>query len=705
MIGIVKDFVVKAFSWKHIKSNLILLISTIAALCLVVAQSRFSIAKGILAFCIVFFFASDCVLNAVKQSNKFRILCATLIFLAIEYISVNTFFITWSYSRKAGALASILSQRVEARLWIFAILGAFVGAYAVFSFSLWVVEGISSLVNERFQVKQWRNIKNNVLSNWFFPISSLAFLVLELSPSDENYIGILVAFLFSMILSSQIDSLLTWQKNSPFILRIVSVLSAFGTCLYRYRGFNETWALSSKLQALQSTLHLDINIALICSLLVVLIATPFLYFIFLFLWKKVILILKESGIFSNLNRTEIVFYSILLFLSVIFMVLAFSKSTAFYRAEYYNDICKYDVIYTSDSCALVENNAYLFLMNKENDLRQPLFAIFSAPFSGIPYLISRLISASATVKAILMNSVQITLLFLSNFTISDMMGLKKGKRAGFLLLTCSCYTYMLSIVMMEQYIFAFFWLILACYQYCVNGKTDKIIFYGAGGTLIASLVLLPTISTKPVTENIRAWAKDMIYGGIGFAALMSFIGRFDVLLNLTPLIYELNRFSGRTISLFNKLFQYISFIANCFLRPAAGTDLVTITYPSWQMEPVTKISFVGVAILLLTVISAAVNRKKRISKLSAMWVVFSFFTLFVLGWGTKENGLILYSLYFGWAFEVLVFELLEYVGDVIKLRYLPEIISVCLACFLLVANIPAMRSLLEFAVSYYPALK
>jgi len=133
--------------------------------------------------------------------------------------------------------------------------------------------------------------------------------------------------------------------------------------------------------------------------------------------------------------------------------------------------------------------------------------------------------------------------------------------------------------------------------------------------------------------------------------------------------------------------------------------LVTITYPSWQMEPVTKISFVGVAILLLTVISAAVNRKKRISKLSAMWVVFSFFTLFVLGWGTKENGLILYSLYFGWAFEVLVFELLEYVGDVIKLRYLPEIISVCLACFLLVANIPAMRSLLEFAVSYYPALK
>ncbi|MCE5188109.1 MAG: hypothetical protein LLF75_02830 [Eubacteriales bacterium] len=705
MIGIVKDFVAKAFSWKHIKPNLILLVSTIAALCLVVAPSRFSVVKVVLSFCIIFLVASDCVVSAVKHSRKFCILCAALISLAIEYIGIKTFIITWTYSRKAAALASIFSLRVEALLWIFAILGALVGAYAVFSFSLWVVEGFSSLVNDQFQVKQWRNIKNNVLSNWFFPISSLAFLMLELSPSVENYIGILVAFLFSTILSSQIDSLLTWQKNSPFILRIVSVLSAFGTCLYRNSGFNETWVLSSKLQALQSIVHLDISIALICSLLVVLIATPFLYFIFLFLWKKVISILKESRMFSNLNRTEIVFYSILLFLSVIFMVLAFSKSTAFYKAEYYNDICKYDVIYTSDSGELVENNAYLFLMNAENDLRQPLFAIFSAPFSGVPYLISRLISASATVKAILMNSVQIALLFLSNFLISEMMGLKKVKRACFLLLTYSCYTFMLSIVMMEQYIFAFFWLILACYQYCANGKTDKIVFYGAGGTLIASLVLLPTISTKSVTENIRAWAKDMIYGGIGFAALMSLIGRFDVLLNLTPLVYKLYRFSGETIPLFNKLLQYISFIANCFLRPAAGIDLVTITYPSWQLEPVTEISFVGVAILLLTVISAAVNRKKRISKLSAMWVIFSFFTLFVLGWGTKENGLILYSLYFGWAFEVLVFELLEYVGDVIKLRYLPEIISVCLACFLLVANIPAMRSLLAFAVSYYPALK
>ena len=45
--------------------------------------------------------------------------------------------------------------------------------------------------------------------------------------------------------------------------------------------------------------------------------------------------------------------------------------------------------------------AYLSLTYVENDLRQPLFAIFAAPFAGVPYLLTQLFGASPTVLAVL----------------------------------------------------------------------------------------------------------------------------------------------------------------------------------------------------------------------------------------------------------------------------------------------------------------
>ena len=87
--------------------------------------------------------------------------------------------------------------------------------------------------------------------------------------------------------------------------------------------------------------------------------------------------------------------------------------------------------------------------------------------------------------------------------------------------------------------------------------------------------------------------------------------------------------------------------------------------------------------------------------MATVWVVFSVIMLLLFGWGTKENGLILYALYFGWAFLVLLFQLLEKIEEKLHVRFLLPFVTACAVAALLAINIPAIKELLDFAIIYY----
>lgn len=134
----------------------------------------------------------------------------------------------------------------------------------------------------------------------------------------------------------------------------------------------------------------------------------------------------------------------------------FCHHTAFYT----NDPSGYDIIYTSDSGALVNNMGYLFITFPENDLRQPLFALFAAPFLGAPYFLGQILQLSPTSQAILVDAVQIVMLVLANLLLTRLLDLKPLERAALMLITSFTYAQMLGVLMMEQYIVAYFWLAL-----------------------------------------------------------------------------------------------------------------------------------------------------------------------------------------------------------------------------------------------------
>ena len=106
--------------------------------------------------------------------------------------------------------------------------------------------------------------------------------------------------------------------------------------------------------------------------------------------------------------------------------------------------------------------------------------------------------------------------------------------------------------------------------------------------------------------------------------------------------------------------------------------------------------------MLLAIVSAVLNRDKKSSLLSAGWVAFSVVMLLGLGWGTQENGLILYALYFGWAFLVLLFQLVEKTEDKLNIKFLVPVFSIGCTVVLAVVNIPAILEIVNFAITYFP---
>ena len=682
---------------KNLKKHFPLLLSTVAALCLFLSPSLTSLLMIAAIFAAVTVIALLDQANPPVISSRLARLMIMLIATLIAFMGYDTFKTTWTPSSKVAALASAFHLTTPILLLIVGMVGCVVGFYAMYVLSCWIVTWGTQLLKERLPVQKKSEIVANLKRNWYFPISAMAFFCLNATLTLGYFVGLLIAFMTSLVVASQIPSLFNFAKRNRKWLHVVAIMTALGICWGGQSSFYADWNVSSKAQALEAMLPIPIDIPGVVSVLGAVVAIFFVYICVLVFWKEMTKIISDNGIFDNVNIPERIVYSILIVASVALVVFSFAQTEAFYGTEY-----AYDIIYTSDSPSLVKGNVYLALTHPENDLRQPLFAVFAAPFAGIPYLFGKLFGASASVQAMLVNMVQVIMLFAANFMLAKMMKLTPIKRVCFMLLTSCTYTHLLFTLMMEQYIVAYFWLIFCIYLISENQRPDRIALWGAGGTLLTSMVLLPFMSDKNLIRNFREWFADMVKFGLEFVAVMLVFCRFDVIFNLASRISFLGGFTGKNLTLADKLYQYISFISSCFIAPEAGVNTTAVDHISWQLNPVSSINFMGIAILLLVVVSAILNRNKKSSLLSAGWAAFSVVMLLGLGWGTKENGLILYALYFGWAFLVLLFQLVEKIENKLNVKFLVPVFSIGCAVVLAVVNIPAIMEMVNFAITYFP---
>ena len=674
----------------------LLLVSTIAALCLFFTPSKIMLLLSAAIFLIVavtVLCATEMQQPVGKQYVKATSLCITVLFAFIGY---RSFVATWLPSNKAGMVATALHMPKHLFLSIIAIAGCAFGSYALYFASRYFVRKADELISRKELVSNRSKLYENFKSNWLYSLSTIAFFFLNASLTIPYLLGICIATIIALFISMQSSSLWKATKSTSGILRRYALLSAVGICLADFESFYKDWSASSKAQAIEELLPLPIDLPLAVGVLGAFVALYFVYICLVFFAKKLIEIVRQTALFDGVCRKELLVYSLIFFAASSLMMFTFLRSQAFYGTD-----LSYDIIYTSDSPSLVKGNVFLALTHPENDLRQPLFAVFAAPFMGIPYLFGCIFNQ--TVQAILLDSVQILLMIFANFMLAKILNLSAARRICFVAITSTTYTFLLFSLMMEQYIVAYFWLIFYLYLSKEKTEQNRFVLWGAGGTLLTSLVLMPTLSANSPLHNFKEWINDMVNCGLEFVVLMLAFCRFDVIYNLTSRISFLSGFTGESIPFVERVLQYAAFIRGCFFAPAAGVDLLSESHISWQLLSVATVDMWGILIFFATLLSAAINRKKYSSRICAAWVGFSIVMLLILGWGTAENGLILYSLYFGWAFVALLFQLIETIVDKLCVNWFFPVITLSCCALLLFFNIPAILKMIDFATTYYPA--
>lgn len=133
-------------------------------------------------------------------------------------------------------------------------------------------------------------------------------------------------------------------------------------------------------------------------------------------------------------------------------------------------------------------------------------------------------------------------------------------------------------------------------------------------------------------------------------------------------------------------------------RDEQEAEVKTIT-PNIRQKDTTVFSIEGLIILVIVILGAILNRKDKFTKICITWACFSFILLFLMGWGAAENGLILYTFYFSWAFICLIWKFINKVLE--KWPKIRNITSIALLVPIIYINLYGTYKLILFGTQFF----
>ncbi|MDR1563740.1 MAG: hypothetical protein LBS74_02155 [Oscillospiraceae bacterium] len=390
-------------------------------------------------------------------------------------------------------------------------------------------------------------------------------------------------------------------------------------------------------------------------------------------------------IYKSFSKFERLFFFIASALICVGIFVLFSMTNIFFSTVTPQGTeVSYDVIFTSDTSMVFFQKAFVNINSPQNYCDQPLFAVFSAPFAIPAELLSKLFYIIPNSNAILLQMMQAVLLVFTLILHSKMLGSSR-----FLFLAIASYPFLLWVFPVEQLIFSLFWLTLLIYAYTQKHEHCDLFYTSAVGSIVTTGVLLPLLHKKHLV-------KDILKAAFTFFSITVLFGQLGNVLDIYT-YKAMMRFSGGGLSLYEKLGQFLSFVASCFVKPPTKFGSNIEGFPAILLENASLEYIIGSGlILLLCALSFVVNKKSPYTKICIGWALFSLILLGFLGWGAAENGMVLYSLYFGWCFIALIANLSK------KIPKLPGMILLCLITGAMAfVNLRALAELVLFGVKNY----
>ena len=407
---------------------------------------------------------------------------------------------------------------------------------------------------------------------------------------------------------------------------------------------------------------------------------------------------RMRGIFRSMDTVERWFLPLAFALFATLIVAVYSNTDAFHSPNIHSENLwdTLDIVYSSDSCQLTKQNVFFNIGAQQNDIRQPLFGAFAAPFALGVSLLSRLL-ALPQAYVTLLQLLQALLLLVSLLLIARMIGVTGTAKALTLACLAVLYPTLLYLLNVEQYIFAVFWLILLVYL-ITNGETRPDSAWAAAtGSMLTSGALLLLV---PERGGARVWFRQAARTVLQFGVMMVLLGRTGMVFSVSQSIPYLLQFSGVKLSFLARLMQYVQFAASCLVAPAAQTEFYTNGIAVFHQVVVDRWSILGFVCILAALGGFLANRKRLYAQICAGWVALSFILLCVLGWGTAEHALVLYTHYFAWAFVSLIVMLIVRVFRRHRVLQLAVLSAGVLA--LAVVNARGLSELIRFGLTYYP---
>ena len=396
---------------------------------------------------------------------------------------------------------------------------------------------------------------------------------------------------------------------------------------------------------------------------------------------------------KSLDKVEKTFLIVSGIVGVVGTFILADKTTAFTFPVYQGKFIKYDVIYTLDCTVDVFQNISSFA----NDIRNPLFGIMAIPFAVVGLFIANLIPFGRNGYSFitLMSSIQVVVVALTLVLLGRLLKLDKKNKVLFYIFCFSTLPFILFSITIEQYVISVFYLILFIYVYYETKTKKNFVYVASTGSILTSGLLFPLISKA---KSFKKWLTDVFDCFLAFVTVTIVGGQlpqvFEAVNDVTTL---LGSFSGK-ITEEVKLNRFTHFIKELFFA-APGQVKIPKTFPSYiSLDPI-NISIIGIAILLICIVSVFLNRKNNMAIISGIWVLFSIILLYVVGWGAPENGYILYSYYFGWAYLILYFLFFKKIFEKKPKLFTGTIIATIV--IMLITNIPVMYKIIEFGIMYY----
>lgn len=429
------------------------------------------------------------------------------------------------------------------------------------------------------------------------------------------------------------------------------------------------------------------NIVYIMAILAIPTLIFFVYLFTKYIVPKIVKFIKE------LTKNEKKYLLILLVIGGITTIILSSLTTAFTTPLVKNRGIYYDVVYTSDSYSIVKEDAFMNAANPENDIRQPLFGVFALPFGLIARIISEFIIflPQNLSYGTAMMFIQFMIVGFTNIMIVRLLNLKEKDKKYLYLLFSISFPYLIFTIVVEQYVVALFYLILSLYIYNCSNKTNYS-YIASVGTLLTSGVILPAISHE---KKIKKIISDIWKTFILFITTTIISGQIIQVMYINKTINHLMSFSGG-VTLNIRFYQFTNFVSSLFFGTKG--EIKNIGHMSYQLTKPSSINIIGILMFILIAISFVLNRKNKMAIISFLWVIFSIILLGIIGWGTTENGLILYSLYFAWAYLILFY---LFIKKIFKKENLFKIVYYVSITIIAIFSIKEFIRIILMAVKYY----